>query len=471
MNAKASKCVAQGAAVWNEKMNALNDEQVHNELMRRLRDVNGKWKYDGEYYFSSVDCGDAYRWVFHGLSDDDMCLILQRGRSDEIIALIHAYSKSVPPTMNDYESGALHCGYETALLSEDIQERIVQRNVRDEIAAYTSYQGFGACGQNVLLKRGNHEELMWYMSMHGFLPDQQRQLLARGDHEEIMLHITRHGLSSSLEKDLLNRGHREEIDAYISYQGFGEQGQNIILDRGDHDEIMRYVSRHGFLPAQQRKLLARNNQEEIGLHISRHGLAVELLNEMFDRMDAGAGTDEFYAFISRREFPVPMQIRMLETVKSPEFYAYISRYGLWHQAHMSLLACRSEDEIAGYLERHHFLTDQAEEKLAAMQSARLNRIYIREYPHSIRGFVEKLLKIRPLDYEALTAGFLKLNVRSENEKAVELMKNGTREQVIAYFRENEKTVYGKELIQLFFRNDPEVFETCLALIGDRCILE
>lgn len=479
MNNKASKCVAQGAAVWDEKLNALNDEQVHKELMRKLEKVKGGWEFDGEYYFSSVDNGNAYRWAFHGLSDDDVRLILQRGRSDEIIALIRAYSRSIPPKMHDHEGGDLHCGSEKALLAEEFQERIAQRNVRDEIAAYVSYQGFGASGQDVLLKRGNHEELMWYLSRHGLLPDQQRQLLERDNREEVMLHITHHGLSSSLEKYLLKRGRHEEIMAYISKEGGRFCGafceaelQTALLQRGNHEEIMAFISKgREFGPAEQRQLLNRNNREETELYISRCGLDEQLLNEMFDQMEADGSTGDFYRYISLRELSVPMQVRMLKTVKSPEFYAYINRYGLWNETHETLLECRSEDEIAGYLERHHFLADAAESKLAAMKSTRLNKIYIREYPYSIGGFAKKLLEVRPLDYEALTDAFLKLNVYTKNEKAAELMKSGSCEQVIAYFRENKKTVYGKELIQLFFRNDPEVFETCLALIGDRICLQ
>ena len=333
-----------------------------------------------------------------------------------------------------------------------------------------------------------------YWSVHTLPTEELKQIMDRGNHEEIMYMIRRYGeatppehfvedctachgtpttdhiIPEEIQEMIAIRGNQAEIDAYLSYQGFGAKGQDVILTRGDHNEIMAYLSRHGLLPAQQRRLINRGNQDEILLHISRHGLSPELLDEMFARLKTGGDVSEYYAFITRHELPVAQQIKMLQTVKEPEFKAYVERYGLWEDAHMALVENRSEDELICYVNRHRYLNHYAERLLAQKRSHRLNMAYIQVCVGRINPFWLELLEIRPLDYEALSVCFQKLDYQTsefpvcdwnkgQEEEDIRLMEEGSHDEVMQRIKHDRLTT--KALAYLFFRDNPEEFETYL----------
>lgn len=323
-----------------------------------------------------------------------------------------------------------------------------------------------------IMQRGNHYEILYMIQRYGQsappVPHSRNCAACHGGP------TTAHILPDKIQEMIALRNNRKEIDTYLSFQGFGECGQNVILDRNDHEELMRVISRHGFLPPQQRRLKESGDKEAFLLHISRHGLASELLDEMFDRLEAGGSTDEYYEFIERHELPVPHQRRMLKTVKTPEFKAYVRRYGLWKDVHGDLVDCRSEDEIFIYLKIHPYLSKEGEHKLAQLKSHRLNMLYVTTRPETeydkIDNFWAELLRVRPLDYQALSSCFLKLDYtpkwsyhqlpEQETEDAdMDLMRTGSHEDVM------KRVVLGhlsrKPLAQLFFRNNPEEFEAYL----------
>ncbi len=338
----------------------------------------------------------------------------------------------------------------------------------------------------------------YYWSVHRLPEADLLEIMQRGNHNEILFMIQRYGnsappvhytqdcaachgtpttdhiLPDKIQEMIALRNDREEIDTYMSFQGFGVCGQDVILERNNHEELMRVISRHGFLPPQQRKLKQSGDKEAFLLHISRHGLSSDLLDEMFDRLEDGGSTDEYYEFITRHELPVPQQKRMLKTVKTPEFEAYISRYGLWEDVHGDLLDYRSENEIFTYLKIHPYLSGKGEHKLAQLKSHRLNMLYVTTRPEKkfdkIDNFWVELMKVRPLDYPALSKCFLKLDYTAqwsyylmpgqETESVdMDLMKNGSHEDVM------KRVVLGplsrKSLAQLFFRNNPKEFEAYL----------
>ncbi len=325
-----------------------------------------------------------------------------------------------------------------------------------------------------IMKRGHHDEIIHMIKRYGDATPPARY--SQGCDQCHRYPTTDHILPEAIQELIALRNNREEMDLFLHYQGFDKCGQDVVLDRGNHDEIMHYLLRHGLQAAQQRKLRQRGNRDEFLLHIEKHGLAPELLDEMFDRIEAGGTTDEYYDFIFRRELPVEQQKRMLRTVKSPEFRAYVKRYGLWRGTHADLIEYRSEDDIFYYLEIHRYLDAPGEDKLTGKKSSRLNLLYASVRPEkefdTIDHFLENLLSVRPLDYAALSACFLKkdyalthsYSFRSDEEKKqeeadVRLMKEGSHKAVME--RIKKASLQPKALAQLFFRNNPQEFEAYL----------
>ncbi len=319
-----------------------------------------------------------------------------------------------------------------------------------------------------IMDRGNHEEIMYMIRRYGEATPPKRFTdgCAACHHSPTTDNI----IPEEIQEMIAIRGNQAEIDAYLSYHGFGAKGQDVILTRGDHNEIIAYLSRHGLQPAQQRRLISRGNPDEIRSHISRHGLAPELLDEMFARLKTGGDVSEYYAFITRHELPVAQQIKMLQTVKEPEFKAYVGRYGLWEDAHTALLENRSEDELVCYINRHRYLNRNAERLLAQKASNRLNMAYIRARVGRINSFWRELLEVKPLDYEALSACFQKLDYQSaefpvcdgnkDKEAAdIRLMEEGSHDEVMQRIKNDKLTI--KALAYLFFRDNPEEFEAYL----------
>lgn len=172
-----------GAAEWQER-------QKHEEIMARINSVKAyrKVDYSGPYVM----------WVEKSLSIEELQTIMERGRHDEIMALIHAYNFAVS-IEDQHQSGR------PSYLSmpEEIQEKIALRGDAVEISSYLDVQGFGAKGQEVILSRGNHFEILNYVTKHGLLPEYQRKLLARDDHDEIVMHIKCHGLADQFISEMI----------------------------------------------------------------------------------------------------------------------------------------------------------------------------------------------------------------------------------------------------------------------------
>ena len=321
-----------------------------------------------------------------------------------------------------------------------------------------------------IMNRGNHEEIMFMIRRYGeaMPPERFTNGCAACHHTPTTDHI----IPEEIQEMIAIRGNQAEIEAYLSYNGFGAKGQDVILTRGDHNEIMAYLFRHGLQSAQQRRLISRGNPDEIRSHISRHGLAPELLDEIFARLKNGGDVSEYYAFITRHELPVAQQIKMLQIVKAPEFKAYIDRYGLWEETHTTLIDNRSEDEILCYIGRHHYLSPAAEKMLACKGSHKLNVAYINNRRGSLNSFLWALLSQTPLDYEAISLCFQKFDydsstswppksIEKESENAdIWLMNNGDHNAVMRRIKTGKMTT--KALAYLFFRNNPEEFESYIS---------
>ena len=308
-----------------------------------------------------------------------------------------------------------------------------------------------------IAQRGNHEEIMYMIHQYG------KTIRPSGPFCGWRIDTEQDGgalLSDEVQEIILMRNNPAEIDAFTTYHGFNIRGQEIILQRGNHEEIMRYVERHGFAPRQQHQLRQRGCKEEIDLHIARHGWCSELLDNMFKQIEDNGNYDEFYNFVSKHELSIPYQQWMLKTVSKEGFEFYISHHGLWNETHAEMVRQRSEEEILHYIMKHRYLCFEAEHALAQRRSHKLNMAYVN---CRVNGknlyFVDELMSVDPIDYEALSVFFLQ-DVQEtypiSSREEIELMKSGSHEEVMK--RIDEKELGFKSLAALFFRNNQEEFE-------------
>ena len=277
-------------------------------------------------------------------------------------------------------------------------------------------------------------------------------------------------IPEEIQEMIAKRGIAVEMAAFIEYYGFGAKGQNVILERGNHDEIMWYLDKHGLLLEQQRKLFARGNQEEIDLHLFRHGMHDALINEMFKEMKEGddRAIDLFYRCIKGPEFSVKFQKKMLGIVKSSEFEAYVSIHGLWEDAHEALVENRSDREVRYYIIRHHYLSSKAARMYVERTSTSDRMFFMKNAISGVFFTMDVLLKVKPYDYESLEYGFANYEYHKlENDKKeVQLMDEGEEGQIIEYVA-NKRSLNMWSWATLFYRNDRNLFERCLAIVFDR----
>lgn len=308
-----------------------------------------------------------------------------------------------------------------------------------------------------IAERGNHEEILYMIHQYG----KTRCYHERYLHDQAWSHGGNEGgalLSDKVQEIILKRNISSEINAYTLYHGFAPAGQNIILQRGNHEEIMTYLQRHGFAAEQQFLLWKRGNNEEIELHIKNHGCSDRILDAIFNDLSKGI-TAPFLHYISVCELPVPYQIRMVQTVDHELFMAYINRYGLWNDAHADLVRERTVDELMAYIDKHRFLSNVGQNQLAFRHVTRLTQYYIeKRVNHKNVDLFYGLVKAQPIDNEALALFFLKLDYSDDNrttDEELELIKNGSNEEVLAYISKNVLGI--KALAILFLRESKDEF--------------
>ncbi len=214
-----------------------------------------------------------------------------------------------------------------------------------------------------------------------------------GIHEDLMLMIEKYGqaappkewygwacrnpynnahiLPDKVQEIIAERHNPEEIRAFIKYQGFGESAQEIYFAKASHEERMAYLERHGLAPKVQEKLRSDGNQDEIRLHMRRHGMHFGWEKELVD-----GSFETFKEAISLHEFSIPGQCYLNEHGKPSFFAEYIKHWGQWREAHESLVQNRTEDEIRLYVDRHRFLSYEAEKELCMTASHGLLMHYI-----------------------------------------------------------------------------------------------
>ena len=308
-----------------------------------------------------------------------------------------------------------------------------------------------------IVNRGRHDEIMYMIKRYqqANCPPEKRSFLHK---------VQRTTLPESVQQAIARRNNMEEMDSFLSYEGFGPAGQSVILQRNNHAEIMNYLQRHGFDAQHIRQLFARNNMEEIALQTQKHGWPDEVMDEMFADLEhkLSKGLWGYYLYISHREFSEKYQKKMLMVVATKEFEAYVDKYGLWNNLHQDLITYRNMPEVHYYLERHPYLNYWGCLALAQKGSHNDKMFYISVLRTPSNDFLWAMFKVKPLDYEALSACFLKVFPSdNENMNDIELMKNGTHEQVM--FRIRQKKLGNRALAALFFRNNQAEFEEYLRL--------
>lgn len=254
-----NKCVAQGAAAWQEK-------ETREQVMRDLESVHG---YVDSYFQIN---GYVYVWAIQELPHTRAIEIAERGNHDEIMFMIHQYGKAnCPPEKRSFLREIRNC-----ILPEKVQVIIAQRNNPEEMNAYCSYQGFDKLAQGVILDRGDHSELMRYMERHGFDALHQRQLRKRGNAEEINLHIRKHGWADELLEEMfdgLGKGNQEslrEYHTYISLRELPVKYQHRMLREVLTPEFQAYVDKYGLWKDTHADLAEYRLMSEVRYYLARH---------------------------------------------------------------------------------------------------------------------------------------------------------------------------------------------------------
>lgn len=319
--------------------------------------------------------------------------------------------------------------------------------------------------------------------------EELKAIIARGRHDEIMYLIERYNNAVSpedqkaenrpaylsfpedVQERLALRGNQEEINAYLSAQGFGAKGQDVILNRGNHEEILNYVSKHGLLLEQQRKLLSRENEEEIAMHILHHGLADELVSEMLDEVEKTQDCTFFYTFIKLHELPISGQKKMLCVVPEWAVLDYFNSYGLWNEAHITLLLHSPKEVVKIYFEKHHYLCPEAEDVLATLKVKEVRDELIGAYMRNWKGgnghflpqdhFLSALLKEPEANHDVIAHILLNMPysncfIHNDTEQDMALIRDGSDEAVRARI-EQGKLLHIRAFSELFFERDEKLF--------------
>ena len=241
----------------------------HEEVMQKLAAIRGcKVKVNCDY-------GYCFSWKVDTPKIEELREIVARGVSEEILYLIHQYGRALPP--KDKPSGCIACNsgsWEVTVIPDEIQEMIAKRGMAVEMAAFVSYYGFGARGQDAILERGNHNEIMWYLNHHGLLLQQQRKLFARGNKDEIYIHIMRHGLHDALIDEMFEKMKNGEcIDLFYQYidgQEFSVKNQIKMLNVVGKDEFRAYVSRYGLWEEVHLELIEKRPKRDVRFYVNQH---------------------------------------------------------------------------------------------------------------------------------------------------------------------------------------------------------
>ena len=290
-NKTPNKCVAQGAAILEERdehrriMNLLNDIKVQSEYHSFTDDELAGLPYD-------EPATGYYRHHFAGLSDKEILRIINRNKHDEIIYMFEQFGKVVKEHRGNFNN---------AFFSSEVQAVIARRNNREEMSVLLKYYGFSSDVQMIILKEWPKSDLLWYITQHGFATEGQKYILANWSHSELMTYLDRHGLS--------------------------QEASLTLLEMGNHEMIMKVLQNGNFTNSNDFgvKIYNRNNQEEQNLYLQKHNYPSSVVSLFLKKVEDAGNYDELRSYTRSQCLIGVCEEKMLETVSSEFFKEYIEK--------------------------------------------------------------------------------------------------------------------------------------------------
>lgn len=436
-----NECVAQGAATWNER-------EEHMRIMKAIDEVT-YWHEthhttDEEWAMMSDLPATWTEVKVSVLPEREVVHILKRNNPEEILFMLKKYEILV----NAKCSGA----YFTA----EAQEIIARRNNKTEMMVFLRLYGFCDSVQMIVLNEWKMEDQLWYTNYHGFGTDGQIHILNNWDHENIMTYIRHHGFTSKGEKALINRGNHDEIMTYLHVHKLHNSNVCSLIERGDKDEINKLiaVSNYSFPTDAEELMLKPENSSILEVYTKRFSLSQFVIMNMLDNIDDPTTKGAFIRYIKCRRLDCTCEKKMLDVADEETFKEYVSRYSLEH-ANLAVLAeKRSEDDVMYYVSKRKMLSTAAEIIFFKNASDVNILTYIENCKSNDVSVINVLINIKPVNYELLTLAFLNCQNQLSKDEA---LSSASRDEVIARISE-EKELTSAEVVALFFRNEPDLFE-------------
>ncbi len=437
------KCVAQGAAAWDEIDEHVKVMKMLNSDIIKVEHVEPP---EDEYYMSlpyAVTGYDTYRYI--GPTEEQLIEIAKRGKLEEISLMIEVFYKH-KRNENPF-----------TYMPGSVQNIIAERNNKAEVNALLKYYGFCESAQLIMLEKWPFNEVWEYINMHGFAPKAQVFIMKNWSSDNIMHYISHHGLSKEGEIAFIERGVAEEIALYQHKHTFSRGAFSTLAKRGNSQEIICFINKaHECMTFDEEKiLLDRNVDDETHLYIKYERFSWVLLLDMFDKIEKGGSPNLMFFYFWHHDINVECQKRLINMPDSKLlFEEYVKRYPIADELHEEMILKRSKEEVMFYLSYHTSLSAKGEDVFFQNFSFEDKRDYISKNDKYGLNIITSLLKLRPVEYELLTMAFLK---NQSYLKKDEKISKATYEEVFERI-DNGDVFNNGEIVALFFRDDPELFE-------------
>ncbi len=439
-----NECVAQGATTWDER-------EEHQRIMKELEEVT---------YWDEVHHTTDEEWEMMSdlpsswserktkvLPKEEVLYILKRNNLEEIRYMFERYGRIIENCV---------CLYQREYFSAEAQEIIARRNNRTEIEIMLKYYGFCDEVQMIILTEWSKDDILWYNNYHGFGTKGQQYIVENWNHDEIMTYVRRHGFTSDGEKALINRGNHYEIMTYMHHHGLHRDNVVVLLNRRNKDEIHELISvtKYTFAKDDIDLLLKPEHYDDFDTYIQRFSLNQDTVIEMINELADYSIKSRLMRYAKLHKFTEASEKHMIAVADEEFFNYYITLYPICHNNHVDLVEKRRRYEVMAYVRRYGTLSEDAEKVFFAEATSENKKEYLEKRTCYGVKILNILFEVRPIDYELLTLAFLKCQKYLTKDKA---LATATREDVIARISE-EKELTTAEVVALFFRNEPDLFE-------------
>lgn len=189
----------------------------------------------------------------------------------------------------------------------------------------------------------------WGISPYSYIVSNNPILLSEAE----MLEIVTHSQKDEVQVFLTKLGDLVREAEGIGINLIPESVQLAIITRGEKSEIYHLMDVSKLHPSAQKLIDSRGCDDELNKMIEKNTIIPEI------QLKWVSLNTKFYKHLSKNEFCVPAQIEMNKSVASSEFKAYVDKFGLWEDAHLSLLEYRDDENVWYYLSRHPHLSKEA----------------------------------------------------------------------------------------------------------------